>query len=117
MEAPRSGLQDPGVEIRRQVVNARTVMGSRVMLAISSISMSDDQGVVLTIFTSGQQSQRMHIDLPRRRTSVARPVQTYILGQTGCLLLGLRFGSPVLVSEVLREGLTYFGTKSGEFWV
>lgn len=117
MEAPRSGLQAPGVEIRRQVVNARTVMGSRVMLAISSVSMSDAQGVVLTIFTSGQESQRMHIDLPRRRSSVARPVQTYDLRQTGCLLLGLRFGSPVLVSKVLREVLTCFGTRSGEFWV
>ena len=42
MEAPRSGLQDPGVEIRRQVVNARTVMGSRVMLANLSVSRSDD---------------------------------------------------------------------------
>jgi len=76
MEAPRSGLQDPGVEIRRQVVNARTVMGSRVMLANLSVSMSADQDVVLTVFTSGQQSQRMHVDLARCGTTVARPVQT-----------------------------------------
>jgi len=74
MEAPRSGLQDPGVEIRRQVVKARTVMGSRVMLANSSVSVSADQSVVLTIFTSGQQSQSMHIDLARGGTTVTGPV-------------------------------------------
>jgi len=46
------------------------------MLANLSVSMSDDQGVVLTVFTSGQQSQRMHINLAGSGTTVTGTVQT-----------------------------------------
>lgn len=37
IEAPKSGLHEPGVEMRRQDVNAKTVMGKRIMLAMSSV--------------------------------------------------------------------------------